>query len=192
MRCFFSGVQIKLPREQDGHPVIRDQGKVPSAIPTCNRKCKNRTKFIRKDSRHACPRRTDRPEPHHHHPLYLATVFQHPSLQLTEDQSETARGLGHLSRSPAPSLQLGPLLPAPQPLGPAPALPSPTSGSPTNLPCSDLASSPPTNPPLSLFAFIYFGLASCPPRTRSALSGLPHSLPAAPFRTPPRKAFVSE
>lgn len=58
--------------------------------------------------------------------LYHAVVFQRPSLQLTEDQSEPARGWGHLSRSsPAPPLQLGPLLPVPQPLGPAPALLSP-------------------------------------------------------------------
>lgn len=51
---------------------------------------------------------------------------ERPSLQLTEDQSEPARGWGHLSRSsPAPPLQLGPLLPVSQSLGPAPALLSP-------------------------------------------------------------------
>ncbi|KAK7811829.1 hypothetical protein U0070_016901, partial [Myodes glareolus] len=72
-----------------------------------------------------------------------STGFGHslgrPSLQLTEDQSEPARGWGHLSRSsPAPPLQLGPLLP---------------SGSPTNLPFSDLAPPQPAFLPVRFYLF---------------------------------------
>lgn len=54
---------------------------------------------------------------------------ERPSLQLTEDHSEPARGRGHLSRSrrPLPPQRLGPLLPAPHSLGPAPALLPPDS-----------------------------------------------------------------
>lgn len=115
-------------------------------------------------------------------------VFQRPSLQLTEDQSEPARGWGHLSRSsPAPPLQLGPLLPVPPAPGPSPCPAVPTSLAP--LLTFPFLTSPLPNLPFSLFAFIYFGLASCPsPHPPRFPLGSAPSFSAAPFRTP-RKAL---
>lgn len=123
---------------------------------------------------------------------YLAVTFQRPSLQLTEDQSEPARGWGHLSRSsPAPPLHLGPdrYCLSPSPWAQPPPCCSHMSGS--YLLISPFLTLPPLPTPyLPLrFAFIYFGLAGCSPPTRFTPSGLPPPSLLPPLEHP-KKAFV--
>lgn len=88
-------------------------------------------------------------------------------------------------QQPSPSAATRTATACPPAPGPSPCPAVPTSLAP--LLTFPFLTSPLPNLPFSLFAFIYFGLASCPSPQISPLGSAP-SFSAAPFRTP-RKAL---